>query len=229
SSHHLALRAREWTNGPAEPLTYFHRVGLSLSAGLPFPVLSAFMEQHPEIELDLDFTDRLVDVIDEGFDVVIRGSVLRDSRLVSRPLGSWRACLVAAPEYLKRRGIPKNPDDLLNHACLHYRWTPTGKLYQWPLRQSTFTVPGSVAAFDGGVQQLGHVALYGSVRTRDRMCARFLCQERAGRWTAESHTAPVRGGLQQYPRGVAERPENDAKGAGICGFRMREFWQAPRH
>ncbi|WP_051481635.1 LysR family transcriptional regulator [Paraburkholderia nodosa] len=119
------------------------RVGLALSAGLPLPVLSAFMERHPEIELDLDFTDRLVDVIDEGFDVVIRGSTLRDSRLVSRPLGPWRACLVAAPAYLERMGTPTKPDDLLNHACLHYRWTPTGKLYQWPLRHSTFTAAGS--------------------------------------------------------------------------------------
>jgi DNA-binding transcriptional LysR family regulator len=118
-------------------------VGLALSAGLPLPVLSAFMERHPEIELDLDFTDRLVDVIDEGFDVVIRGSALRDSRLVSRPLGTWRACLVAAPAYLESMGTPTKPDDLLNHACLHYRWTPTGKLYQWPLRHSTFTEAGS--------------------------------------------------------------------------------------
>ncbi|MGF6548755.1 LysR substrate-binding domain-containing protein [Paraburkholderia youngii] len=55
------------------------RVGLSLSAGLPLPVLSAFMESHPDIELDLDFTDRLVDVIDEGFDVVIRGSARTNS------------------------------------------------------------------------------------------------------------------------------------------------------
>ncbi|AMV48455.1 LysR family transcriptional regulator [Paraburkholderia caribensis] len=119
------------------------RVGLPLSAGLPLPVLSAFMERHPEIELDLDFTDRLVDVIDEGFDVVIRGSALRDSRLVSRPLGPYRACLVAAPAYLKRKGIPAKPDDLLNHACLHYRWASTGKLYQWPLKHSTFAATGS--------------------------------------------------------------------------------------
>lgn len=119
------------------------RVGLPLSAGLPLPVLSAFMERHPEIELDLDITDRLVDVIDEGFDVVIRGSALRDSRLVSRPLGPYRACLVAAPAYLKRKGTPAKPDDLLNHACLHYRWASTGKLYQWPLKHSTFAAAGS--------------------------------------------------------------------------------------
>jgi DNA-binding transcriptional LysR family regulator len=118
------------------------RVGLALSAGLPLPVLSAFMAHHPGIELDLDFTDRLVDVIDEGFDVVIRGNSLRDSRLVSRPLGPYRAILVAAPAYLKEKGVPVKPIDLLNHECLHYRSTPTGKVYPWPLEHSDFAAEG---------------------------------------------------------------------------------------
>lgn len=140
------------------------RVGLALSAGLPLPVLSAFMERYPEIELDLDFNDRLVDVIDEGFDVVIRGSALRDSRLVSRPLGRWRACLVAAPAYLDREGVPAKPDDLLNHACLHYRWTPTGRLHQWPLRHSTFTSAGlslPLTMVCNSLDALLHMALAG--------------------------------------------------------------------
>jgi DNA-binding transcriptional LysR family regulator len=140
------------------------RVGLSLSAGLPLPVLSAFMETHPAIELDLDFTDRLVDVIDEGFDVVIRGSALHDSRLVSRPLGPYRACLVAAPVYLQRKGTPTEPDDLLNHACLHYRWATTGKLYQWPMRHSTFTATGSslpLTVVCGSLDALLYMALAG--------------------------------------------------------------------
>ncbi|WP_414148507.1 LysR family transcriptional regulator [Erwinia sp. BNK-24-b] len=115
------------------------KVGLALAAGLPLPVLAAFMAHYPEIELDLDFTDRLVDVIDEGFDVVIRGSLLRDSRLVSRPLGPYRTCLVAAPAYLKEKGIPAKPEDLLDHACLHYRLTSGGKAYQWPLQPTAFT------------------------------------------------------------------------------------------
>ncbi|MEB0078449.1 LysR substrate-binding domain-containing protein [Pseudomonas sp. CCI3.2] len=112
------------------------RVGLALVVGLPLPVISAFMEQYPEIQLDLDFTDRLVDVIDEGFDVVIRGSELQDSRLMSRPLGPYRSCLVASPAYLLKRGTPTKPTDLLNHACLHYRWQNSGKLYQWPFTKS---------------------------------------------------------------------------------------------
>jgi len=111
------------------------RVGLALAAGLPLPVVSAFMERYPEIQLDLDFTDRMVDVIDEGFDVVIRGSELQDSRLMSRPLGPYRSCLVASPAYLQNRGIPTKPADLLDHCCLHYRWQNSGKLYQWPFKK----------------------------------------------------------------------------------------------
>lgn len=111
------------------------RVGLALVGGLPLPVISAFMERYPEIQLDLDFTDRMVDVIDEGFDVVIRGSELQDSRLMSRPLGPYRSCLVASPAYLQTRGIPTQPSDLLNHSCLHYRWQNSGKLYQWPFKK----------------------------------------------------------------------------------------------
>ncbi len=121
------------------------RVGLALVAGLPLPVIAAFMERYPEIQLDLDFTDRMVDVIDEGFDVVIRGSELQDSRLMSRPLGPYRSCLVASPAYLEQKGTPTKPSDLQNHACLHYRWENSGKLYQWPFKKSAaFTACSSL-------------------------------------------------------------------------------------
>jgi len=119
------------------------RVGLPFAAGLPLPIVSAFMQRYPEIELDLDFNDRLADVIDEGLDVVIRGGEVSDSRLVSRRLGTFRVCLVAAPSYLKKRGIPAKPDDLVAHACLHYRYESSGKLEPWPLRHSALATAGS--------------------------------------------------------------------------------------
>jgi DNA-binding transcriptional LysR family regulator len=119
------------------------KVGLPLAAGLPLPVISAFMAQHPEIELDLDFSDRVADVIRDGLDVVIRGGELKDSRLVSKRLGTSRLCLVAAPSYLRIRGTPATPSDLVNHACLHYRNPTSGKLEEWPLPKSA-TASGSV-------------------------------------------------------------------------------------
>lgn len=85
------------------------RVSLPLVGMLMMPTLCAFMRHYPEVELDLDFTDRLVDVIDEGFDAVVRAGEVSDSRLMTRTLGTFRFRLVAAPDYLARRGTPQSP------------------------------------------------------------------------------------------------------------------------
>lgn len=108
------------------------RVSLPLVSSLVLPVLADFMREYPEIELDMDFTDRLVDVIEEGFDVVVRVGEPADSRLSARRLGSFQILLVASPEYLQQHGTPKRPTDLTKHACLHYRFPSTGKLEVWP-------------------------------------------------------------------------------------------------
>lgn len=110
------------------------RVSLPLAGMLMMPTLGAFMREYPEIELDLDFTDRLVEVIDEGFDAVIRAGEVTDSRLMSRFLGVFRLQLVAAPDYLARRGVPRTPEDLAGHACLQHRFATSGKFEPWPLR-----------------------------------------------------------------------------------------------
>lgn len=110
------------------------RVSLPLVSSLVLPVLGEFMREYPAIELDLDFTDRLVDVIEEGFDVVVRTGHPTDSRLSARRLGSFRSMLVASPDYLAQRGLPTAPADLLEHTCLHYRFPNSGKLEPWALR-----------------------------------------------------------------------------------------------
>lgn len=115
------------------------RVSPPLVGMLVMPALTAFMAQYPEIELDVDFTDRLVDVIDEGFDVVMRTGEPADSRLMSRLLGSYRLQVVAAPAYLARRGTPMQPADLAGHACLQYKLHTTGKFEQWPLKPADGT------------------------------------------------------------------------------------------
>ena len=99
------------------------------------PALTAFMHRYPAIELDVDISDRLVDVIEEGFDVVMRTGEPSDSRLMSRPLGNYRLQLVASPDYLARRGIPEVPADLAQHACLQHKFPSTGKFEPWPLRR----------------------------------------------------------------------------------------------
>ncbi|WP_175650288.1 LysR family transcriptional regulator [Pseudomonas sp. Marseille-P9899] len=115
------------------------RVSLPLVSPLVLPVLADFMRDYPDIELDLDFTDRLVDVIEEGFDAVVRTGEPSDSRLTARRLGAFRSILVASPAYLARRGTPKVPEDLLQHTCLHYRFPYSGKLEHWSLQQAPGT------------------------------------------------------------------------------------------
>ncbi len=107
------------------------RVSLPLVGMLMMPTLSRFMEAWPDIELDLDFSDRLVDVIEEGYDAVIRTGEPADSRLMARRLGAFRFRLVAAPGYLGKYGTPASPRDLLRHRCLHHRYPSTGKLEPW--------------------------------------------------------------------------------------------------
>ncbi len=102
-------------------------------------VLAEFLGRFPEIELELDFTDRLVDVIDEGFDAVIRTGQPDDSRLMSRVLGSFRHVVVGSPGYFARCGKPERPEELGRHALLLYRFPSSGKIERWP-------VPGWPAA-----------------------------------------------------------------------------------
>lgn len=111
------------------------RVSLPLAGMLMMPALSAFMRAYPDVELDLDFTDRLVDVIDEGFDAVIRAGDVVDSRLKSRPLGEFHLVLVASPRYLAEHGTPRTPEDLKHHACLLHRFATNGKFERWPLQR----------------------------------------------------------------------------------------------
>lgn len=112
------------------------RLSLPLAGMLLMPAISAFMEAYPEINLDLDFTDRLVDVIEEGFDAVIRTGDIRDTRLMSRKLGTFKHRIVAAPAYLEIHGCPMVPEDLAGHSCLHHRFANSGKLEPWPLVHS---------------------------------------------------------------------------------------------
>lgn len=109
------------------------RVSLPRHSGLFEEAISDFLLEYPEVELDLNFSDHLVDVIGEGFDAAIRAAPLEDSGLKHRRLGHFRRVLVGAPAYFQRHGRPLQPADLAGHQCLHYRFPGTGRLERWPL------------------------------------------------------------------------------------------------
>lgn len=106
------------------------------------PMLSAFRERYPEVELEISIADRRVDVIDAQIDVAIRTGMPGDESMVARPLGESRRVIVASPEYLARRGTPREPADLARHDCL--RITGFARLSEWPLRIDGRVVPMAV-------------------------------------------------------------------------------------
>ena len=98
------------------------RLNLPLSFGLKriAPLLPAFQKAYSEINLALDFTDRFIDLIEEGVDLSIRITARLDPGNVARKLGTIRLLAVASPDYLKQYGRPAHPHDLSGHCCLGY-------------------------------------------------------------------------------------------------------------
>ena len=84
------------------------------------PALPDFLARYPEIQVDMVMNDRIVDIVEEGFDIAFRIGLLGDSSLVARRLAPIRTVVCASPDYLARRGSPASPDDLGRHSCLYY-------------------------------------------------------------------------------------------------------------
>lgn len=116
------------------------------------PALLGFMAAHPELELELSSTDRQVDLVQEGFDCVLRIGPLGDETLIARPLGRLRMVNAASPTYLAARGIPRTVEDLAhqNHRTIHYSRTLGAKPYGWEYPTSdgrdyaTMPLPGAL-------------------------------------------------------------------------------------
>ena len=98
------------------------------------PGLAEFMRQYPDVTVDMNLNDRIVDVIDEGYDVSIRIAELPDSSLVARRLAPCRHAIVAAPEYLEARGTPRTPAELQDHNIITYRYQESAQ--EWHFRSA---------------------------------------------------------------------------------------------
>ncbi len=96
------------------------RMTCSISLGERFvaPIVRGYAQEHPRLSIELDLTNRVVDLVSEGYDLAIRTGSLGDTRLLRRQISSRRVELCAAPAYLARRGTPDTIDDLAAHDCL---------------------------------------------------------------------------------------------------------------
>ncbi|VEB96169.1 D-malate degradation protein R [Cedecea lapagei] len=95
------------------------------------PQIETFLSRHPDLELDLVTSDRLGDMIGDGFDLAVRFGLPRNSTLVARKLLETRIMTVATPAYLALHGRPETPQALLAHTCIHFRDSETGRPFEW--------------------------------------------------------------------------------------------------
>lgn len=93
---------------------------LAVARDVVLPKLPDFLRAHPDLEVELSSTDRLVDLVREGFDCVLRVGTLSDSTLIARPLGHYRQINCASPDYLARHGTPTTLAELAAHRLVHY-------------------------------------------------------------------------------------------------------------
>ncbi len=89
------------------------------------PLWGQFRSQYPQVSLDVTLADRVVDLVDEGYDVAIRIATLPSSTLISKRLTSTRLILCASPEYLQKNGTPTHPNELAKHAVISYSYLST--------------------------------------------------------------------------------------------------------
>lgn len=99
------------------------------------PLLARFSQNYPRVQVDLNITNRNVDLIAEGFDLAIRLGQMPDSGLVARKLEDAALLLVASPAYLHRMGTPQTLDDLHRHMCLPFILPRTGRIAPWVFRE----------------------------------------------------------------------------------------------
>ncbi|MCY1080995.1 LysR family transcriptional regulator [Archangium lansingense] len=119
------------------------RVSAPMTFGLlhVVPAVPEFLERYPEVTLDLQLDDRMVDIVEHGFDVSIRIAQLPDSSLIARKLAIARRVVCATPEYLKRHGTPRGPEDLRQHRCVQYAYLSTGATWRLRGAEGEFLVP----------------------------------------------------------------------------------------
>jgi DNA-binding transcriptional LysR family regulator len=95
------------------------------------PAIASFVERHPAVKFELVVSDRIVDLVEEGFDLAIRVGALGSDRLVARRLGSMQLVLCAAPTYLESRPAPRHPADLAGHNTLTYAYSASPRLWRF--------------------------------------------------------------------------------------------------
>ncbi|MDE1908044.1 MAG: LysR family transcriptional regulator [Pseudomonas sp.] len=166
------------------------------------PVIGELTLQYPDLRIEAVMTDRLVDIVDEGFDALLRTGDIQDQRLIARALPPLRWVTVAAPAYLARFGTPQTVDELQDHNCLTVRNLRTSRLVDWQFmldgRVQDVSVEGRLifdigdALVDGALGGFGIAQVMDFAVREDLAAGRLvpLLEEFAGRSRAISLVYP---------------------------------------
>lgn len=186
--------------GAGGALTGQVRISVPTSFGhyrLP-PLLCRFAELHPGVQVEVNITNRNVDLVAEGFDLAIRMGQFPDSGLVVRKLEDAALCLVAAPAYITRRGAPSSLAELQAHDCLSFVMPRTGRIADWSLRDEgadiEWTPPGRFRISDDvlGTASLATAGL-GIAQTYD-----FIAADRMRTGALVEVLPPLRGRTRPF-------------------------------
>ena len=109
------------------------RVTCGITFGIRFvaPAIAEFGARHPGLSFDLELSDRVVDLVEEGFDLALRIGTGGPAGLVARRLGTTQLVCCASPAYLDQHGVPATPEDLARHQCLEYSYVAPGDLWNF--------------------------------------------------------------------------------------------------
>jgi DNA-binding transcriptional LysR family regulator len=125
------------------------------------PAIDLFMRQHPELSIELDFSDRKVDLIEGGYDLAFRIGSLPDSSLKARKIAPIKHVICASPDYLKRQGIPENPAQLKHHKILKRPGWPLAGMPLWDLEGQKHLVNGQSSLIANNGNAMTMLALTG--------------------------------------------------------------------
>lgn len=189
------------------------------------PALPDFLARHPEMRVELTITDRVVDVIEEGADIAIRLGTLGDSSLVARKICDLERVVCASPEYLKRHGTPRKPEDLLAHNCLSVDYAPNLRRWPFETREGVkhLEVTGNVSANNADALLALALLGVGIIRLSDAMVGEALAQGRLVPLLADVHHSEPLPLHAVYPQGRHRSPRVSA----MVEFLVERFAGAP--
>ena len=140
------LKDLEEAETAATQLTSVPRGTLRIAAPLEFgmmhigPLLADFLSLYPEVTLDFSLDNRYIDLVEEGFDLAIRLGATLETGLIARKFATDSFVVCASPDYFRRNGVPRVPEDLVKHNCLNYSGLPTGTEWHFTSRDGEHTV-----------------------------------------------------------------------------------------